>query len=52
MQYFVTGTFAERMYDSTLSSLVMFVQHNLLPVAHKWADTESRLYKNVMRRKR
>ena len=52
MQYFVTRTFAERMCDSTLSSLVMFMQYNLLPVVHKWANTESRLYKNVMRRKR
>lgn len=40
------------MCDRTLSSLVMFVQHNLLPMAHKWANTESRLYRNVMRRKK
>ena len=52
MQCFVTRTFAVRMCDSTLSSLAMFVQHNLLPMAHKWANTESRLYRNVMRRKK
>lgn len=56
MQHLATRTwssaFAERMCDSTLSSLVMFVHHNLLHMVHKWANAESRLYKNVIERKR